>query len=77
MYVDGSVGARGSNYFKVCRMSCLVNYWLMVLQFCHTEHLRPDLDVVIVELSSYLDGNFDSHFCLTAVERHKRSPVRS
>ncbi|KAF8585625.1 hypothetical protein K439DRAFT_1652874 [Ramaria rubella] len=35
LYIDGSVGARGSNYFK----------------FCHGEHLRPDLDVVILELS--------------------------
>ncbi|KIJ37102.1 hypothetical protein M422DRAFT_33956 [Sphaerobolus stellatus SS14] len=35
LYIDGSVGARGSNYFK----------------FCHAEHLRPDLDIVLVELS--------------------------
>ncbi|KIJ53799.1 hypothetical protein M422DRAFT_25566 [Sphaerobolus stellatus SS14] len=35
LFVDGSVGARGTNYFK----------------FCHAEHLRPDLDVILVELS--------------------------
>lgn len=33
-YVDGSVGARGSNYFK----------------FCHVEHLRKNVDLVIIEL---------------------------
>ncbi|KAH7097130.1 hypothetical protein BKA62DRAFT_717387 [Auriculariales sp. MPI-PUGE-AT-0066] len=34
-YVDGSVGARGSNYFK----------------FCHIEHLPQDADIVVLELS--------------------------
>ncbi|EJD40558.1 hypothetical protein AURDEDRAFT_115833 [Auricularia subglabra TFB-10046 SS5] len=35
VYVDGSVGARGSNYFK----------------FCHIEHLPQDADLIILELS--------------------------
>ncbi|KZV88441.1 hypothetical protein EXIGLDRAFT_839230 [Exidia glandulosa HHB12029] len=34
-YADGSVGARGSNYFK----------------FCYFEHLKDDADLVILELS--------------------------
>ncbi|EJD40553.1 hypothetical protein AURDEDRAFT_69865 [Auricularia subglabra TFB-10046 SS5] len=63
VYTDGSVGARGSNYFK----------------FCHPEHIKEDIDLLVLELSIN-DDPIEAHArnlesILRAVLEYPRKPA--